>query len=389
MPSTDKDKKIIDLVFGTRPNIIKAAGLYAAWQENAGDWPFHLRLVDTGQHWDDTLSQNQRLALGLPEPACNLGIGKVLAGQNRNSVDNGATNSDWRETVISAAAHAYERLVKTAPPTASIAIGDVNGSVGITRAAARQGVSLFHLEAGLRGGSDAIAEEANRRELDHICQYLWAPDDTALANLVAEGISTDRIAVTGNIMIDTLVRWAPLAPATATADGADAVAGGQHPILVTIHRAENLAPLGRFRDILSGISAIAQDHPVTWPQHPRTRQQIEKTDWAKQTPGNICLLPALTYPDFMAQLHQAKLVITDSGGILEECAYLGKRTVILRPRTERPHAMAHCGFLHATPHDLPQQTAQALQNTPSPFRPAGWDGNAAIRMLEDITSRLF
>lgn len=379
MPSTFAHKKTVDLVFGTRPNIIKAAALYAAWQERRTDWPFALRLIDTGQHWDDTLSHNQRIALGLPEPARNLGIGPVLEKQRQS----GNAPPFGREAVITSTQTAYEHILQTAPPTASIAIGDVNGSVGIARGAVKHLIPVFHLEAGLRGGCDAIAEESNRHELDHMCTYLWAPDETAQINLQNEHIPATKITVTGNIMIDALLRFSPTKPPQAP------TALTQNTILVTLHRAENLVNPARFNEILTAIFKIAQAHPIVWPLHPRTRSILEQSGRFNEISGNICLLPALAYPDFMARLKQAKLVITDSGGILEECAYLGKRTVILRPQTERPHAMAHCGFRHTEPRDLTKQTDMALHNTPTPFRPAGWQGNAAIRMLEDITSRLF
>ncbi|OKH86381.1 UDP-N-acetyl glucosamine 2-epimerase [Thalassospira sp. TSL5-1] len=379
MPRDLADKNIIDLVFGTRPNIIKAAGLYAAWRETTHDWPFSLRLIDTGQHWDDTLSHNQRIALGLPEPACNLGVGPMLEKQRHSS----NTPPVERETVIVRTQDAYEHILQTAAPSASIAIGDVNGSVGIARAAVKHLIPVFHLEAGLRGGSDAIAEEANRHELDHICTYLWAPDDTAYANLQAENISTAHITITGNIMIDALRRFSSTKPQQTS------YILPREPVLVTLHRVENLANPTRFDEILTTISQIAQDHRVVWPLHPRTRSLLEQSVWSNETPGNICLVPALAYPDFMTLLRQAKLIITDSGGILEECAYLGKRTVILRPRTERPHAMAHCGFCHSEPADLIKQANLALQSHPTPFRPPGWDGNTGLRMLQDITSRLF
>ncbi len=148
MPDTLTDKKIVDLVFGTRPNIIKAAGLYAAWRESAGNWPFNLRLIDTGQHWDDTLSHNQCRALGLPQPAYNLGVGHALKAQG----DSDTPTPHWRDNVIARTQKAYEHLLQTTPPAASIAIGDVNGSVGIARASVQHHIPTFHLEAGLRRG---------------------------------------------------------------------------------------------------------------------------------------------------------------------------------------------------------------------------------------------
>ncbi|OSQ37471.1 UDP-N-acetyl glucosamine 2-epimerase [Thalassospira mesophila] len=369
---------IVDLVYGTRPNIIKAAALHAQWRETREQWPFELRLIDTGQHWDDTLSADQCRALGLPTPAFNLQAGHR---QSHNGNIAGSPHTSQRSPFISTVAQAYGALLTTIPPTATIAIGDVNGSVGVARAAHQHHVPLFHLEAGLRGGIDAKAEEANRYELDQICDYLWAPDDVAAANLGSENIPKNRITVTGNIMIDALLRFAPLVPPDDITQRPN-----RSSVLVTLHRAENIDDPVRFKSIVRSITEIAQTRRVIWPLHPRTKPVLTQLGLPATT--GLTLLPPLPYPAFTARLNAASIVVTDSGGILEECAYLGKPAVIVRPHTERPHAVAHCGFEQCEPTDMVKHLDQALRCPPTPFRPQGWDGKAAMRMLQDLTARL-
>ncbi|MEQ5777946.1 UDP-N-acetylglucosamine 2-epimerase [Thalassospira sp. NFXS8] len=384
---------IVDLVYGTRPNIIKAAALYAKWQETRNEWPFELRLIDTGQHWDNTLSAAQSSILGLPAPAFNLHIGTLLANADHRSTIARPTR---REATIIAARQAYDSLLMSAPPAATIAIGDVNGSVGVAQAAHQHNITLFHLEAGLRGGTDAKAEEANRHALDHLCDYLWAPDEIAAGNLTAEDIPQSRITVTGNIMIDALLRFAPHNEETDTKHHSRPEYLPQNveipTILVTIHRAENVDDRARFIRIVQSIHEISQTCKVIWPLHPRTKQMLDQANLTSPLeaipPNHIQFLPSLPYPAFMTHLNAASAVITDSGGILEECAYLGKPAVIVRPQTERAHAMAHCGFHHCDPANIVTNLKQALSRTPALFRPKGWDGKAANRMLHDLSKRL-
>lgn len=371
---------IVDLVYGTRPNIIKAAALYAKWRETRHCWPFALRLIDTGQHWDQTLSAHQCRALNLPAPAFNLHMGHR---QNATGGRPPGYDPTPRMAAIANVAQAYKTVLASGTkPAATIAIGDVNGSVGVAQAANTCNVSLFHLEAGLRGGIDAKAEEANRHELDRRCHYLWAPDESAAANLLAENTPSDRITVTGNIMIDALLRFAPQHRETAHQIAPT--------VLVTIHRAENTDDQMRLKPIVKSILEVAQSHQVIWPLHPRTKHALDQlalTPFIEKC-TTISLLPALPYPAFMARLNAASAIITDSGGILEECAFLGKPAVIVRPQTERPHAMAHCGFHHCAPADIARYLNHALPHPPTPFRPKGWDGKAAERMLQDLSARL-
>ncbi|WOI11157.1 UDP-N-acetyl glucosamine 2-epimerase [Thalassospira lucentensis] len=360
---------IIDLVYGTRPNLIKAAALYLAWQEKRDDLPFILRLIDTGQHWDPALSEGLRLSLGLPVPEIRLGI-----GQPGNS----------RHTLVQNADDAYCRMLGQSPAQGTIVIGDVNGSLGVARAAKRNSTYLIHLEAGLRGGFDAVAEEANRTEIDGLSDMHWAPDKAAADNLHKEGIKAKGIHNVGNIVIDAMIRFG----GSTTAIWSSSAQTG--PVLLTLHRAENIDNLVRLSSIIDAIIDLAHETPIIWPLHPRAQGAFAQSGFGRRIrdAGNIKIVAPMLYPDFLAALVAARYVITDSGGIIDECAWLGKVGCILRPTTERATALEASALELCEPADL-VQTATNLTNRTAPlvpFRPAGWDGKTANRMLDTLAA---
>ncbi|MFC4233821.1 UDP-N-acetyl glucosamine 2-epimerase [Thalassospira xianhensis] len=358
---------IIDLVYGTRPNLIKAAALYLAWQEKRDDLPFILRLIDTGQHWDLALSEGLRHSLGLPAPEIRFGIGQP--GNNRH-------------TLIQNADDAYWRMLAQSPAQATIVIGDVNGSLGVAHAAKRNSVYLIHLEAGLRGGFDAVAEEANRTEIDSLCDMHWAPDEAAVNNLHNEGINAKGIHNVGNIVIDAMLRFGE----STTAILSSSTQTGS--VLLTLHRAENIDNLVRMSSIIDAIIDLARETPIIWPLHPRAQGALAQSGlWRRiRNAENIKIVAPMLYPDFLAVLVAARYVITDSGGMIDECAWLGKAGCILRPTTERASALDASALELCEPADLIQTTTNLTARIapPVPFRPAGWDGKAAIRMLDTL-----
>lgn len=358
---------IIDLVYGTRPNLIKAAALYLAWWKRRDDLPFALRLIDTGQHWDPALSEGLRLSLGLPAPEIRLGIGQP--GNNRS-------------TLVQNADEAYCRVMGQSPSQATIAIGDVNGSLGVARAAKKHSIFLIHLEAGLRGGFDAIAEESNRTEIDRLCDMLWAPDETAANNLRKEGINANGVHNVGNIVIDAMLCFGGSSvPIVSSSPGTG-------PVLLTLHRAENIDNLVRLSSIVNAIVDLARETEIIWPLHPRAQSALVKSGlWRRiRDSGNIKITSPILYPDFLSVLFNAPYVITDSGGMIDECAWLGKAGCVLRPTTERPTALNASALEICEPEYLVKKASSLLKgNRPiSPFRPAGWDGKAAERMLDTL-----
>jgi UDP-N-acetylglucosamine 2-epimerase (non-hydrolysing) len=364
---------IVDLVYGTRPNIIKAAALYVQWQENRAQTglPFKIRLIDTGQHWDQNLSADQCATLGLPAPDVHLAIGQTAQQKPQETAIPLS-----RTQMIARAQSAYADHLKQSAPDVTIVIGDVNGSLGVARAAKANGIYLCHLEAGLRGGIDAVAEEANRIEIDQISDDLWAPDLQAKQNLLTEGIPESRIHLTGNAVIDTLIRF-----------GAKSEKKADPTTLVTLHRAENVDHPARLRAITESLMELSLHHRLVWPLHPRTRYRLSENNLLGKISkaSNVELLPPLCYSDFAIRLTQSVGVITDSGGVIEECAWLGKPTLIVRPASERLHMVEFCGFELVEPENLVHALNVQSRKPIRKFRPHGWDGRAAQRMIDRLS----
>ncbi|WP_417811608.1 UDP-N-acetyl glucosamine 2-epimerase [Thalassospira alkalitolerans] len=361
---------IIDLVYGTRPNLIKAAALYLAWQEKRDVMPFALRLIDTGQHWDPTLSDGLRVALGLPAPHYRLGIGQA-------GID--------RPAIIAKANAAYCTILRKSPAHATIVIGDVNGSLGIAKAvksAPNDKMPLIHLEAGLRGGFDAIAEETNRIKIDALCDIHWAPDTSSVENLLAEGGTANHIHQVGNIVIDAMVRFGGQKIEKSS------LHKGNRPVLLTLHRAENIDDIVRLSSIIEAIITLSKNTKIIWPLHPRAQDALAQSGlWRRiRDTANIQISAPMLYPAFLSALADCACVITDSGGIIDECAWLGKPGCILRPTTERAATLRASGLRLCEPANLEQTAIDLINNPdpPAPYRPEYWDGKAADRMLQTL-----
>ncbi len=304
----------VALVLGTRPELVKLTDLVRLLGPAA-------HLVHTGQHYDEELSGRFLTELGLPEPTFLTGVG----GQPR-------------AVQISAALAQLDELFTAEPPLAVVVQGDTNAALAGALAANARGIPLLHVEAGLRSHDRDMPEEHNRVLIDRIADVLCAATEDNRANLLAEGIDDARIAVTGNTVVeavrnqlpDAAERTALLARHALTADGY---------VLATVHRPENTDSPGALRAILTELAALATaDRPVVLPLHPRTRARIEAA-------GLTGLLTPLTvtaplgYSEFLALARHAALLISDSGGIQEECTVLGRPLVVVRRSTERPEAM--------------------------------------------------
>ncbi|MBT2385684.1 non-hydrolyzing UDP-N-acetylglucosamine 2-epimerase [Streptomyces sp. ISL-11] len=304
----------VAVVLGTRPELVKLTDLVRLLGPAA-------HLVHTGQHYDEELSGRFLDELGLPEPTFLTGVG----GQPR-------------AVQISAALAQLDALFTAEPPLAVVVQGDTNAALAGALAANARGIPLLHVEAGLRSHDRNMPEEHNRVLIDRIADVLCAATEDNRANLLAEGIDDARIAVTGNTVVEAVRNQLPgdadraalLARHGLTADGY---------VLATVHRPENTDSADALRAILTELGALAgADRPVVLPLHPRTRARIEAA-------GLTGLLAPLTvtaplgYSEFLALARHAALLVSDSGGIQEECTVLGRPLVVVRRSTERPEAM--------------------------------------------------
>ena len=290
-------------VVGNRPQFIKSAPLSEALRERGIDEV----TLHTGQHYDPELSQVFFEELGLPEPRYRLEVG-------------GRSRDDMLEALRPglAAALAAER------PDWVLVYGDTNSTLGGARAAAEAGVPLAHVEAGLRSYDDSMPEEHNRLETDRLSRLLFAPDERSRAILEREGVS-GRIEVVGDVMMDANLRLATIARERSEILARLKVEPRAY-VVVTLHREANVEQprLGR---IIEGLSRL--DEPVVFPAHPRTRAALRG-----QLLKGVSLLNPLGYLDFAALASQARVIITDSGGIQKEAYWYGVPCVTARPSTE-------------------------------------------------------
>ncbi len=300
-------------VVGARPNFIKLAPVARALASRRG--VEHV-VVHTGQHYDAGMSEIFFTDFGLGLPDYNLGVG---------------SGSHAKQTA--AILERLEPVCVTLQPDWVLVYGDVNSTVAGALAAVKLGIRVAHVEAGLRSGDRTMPEEHNRVATDHLADLLFAPSRDAVANLRREGIAEERIAFVGNTMIDTLVASLSAARELRAARRYGLPDGGY--LVVTLHRPSNVDDDARLADLMRGLRAIAEQIPVLFPLHPRSRQRVEAAGLGRQSGRVRCVNP-LSYIEMLSLVDTAMVVATDSGGLQEETTFLGVPCLTLRPNTERP-----------------------------------------------------
>ena len=359
--------KILHVV-GARPNFMKAAPVMSALNGHMG---VEQILVHTGQHYDANMSEVFFRELGLPDPDINLNIG--------------SGSHSWQVAQIMLA---FEPVVATTAPDMVLVYGDINSTLACALVSAKLHIPVGHVEAGLRSFDRSMPEEINRILTDQICELLFTPSADADQNLAHEGISPDKIHQVGNVMIDTLVRLLPQARPRYE-HLAQRYGMGDAYGLVTIHRPSNVDDPQRLTTLIKTLIEISQLIPLLFPVHPRTRQRIEEQILGSAEPGLHFVEPQ-SYLDFLALMHKARLVITDSGGIQEETTFLGVPCFTLRKNTERPITlqMGTNRLVGDDLDDLYRQVSQQIQQGRSHHQiPPLWDGCAGERIAKILHKR--
>jgi UDP-N-acetylglucosamine 2-epimerase (non-hydrolysing) len=350
---------------GARPNFVKMAPVVAALRERLPGGS-HI-VVDTGQHYDHELSSLLIDELGLPEPNHRLGVGS-------------ATHAVQTARIM----ERLEPVIQSERPDLTIVCGDVNSTLAVALTAAKQGVSVAHVEAGLRNFDRQMPEEINRALTDHLSEYLFVHSEEARQNLLDEGLDAQRIHFVGNTMIDSLVRMEPRFRVRGLAAELGLDRGTY--LLVTLHR-PTLVETARLREAMDRLGELAKELPVLFPAHPRTRKAIGRMT----LPKRVRLLPALGYVDFLSLEADAAAVLTDSGGVQEETTYLGVPCFTLRADTERP-VTVRAGtntVLGLEPRRIPDIPLLLAQRDDVPLEaPPGWDGRAAERVASVIAGQI-
>lgn len=390
--------KIISVV-GARPNFMKIAPFIKAIEtynnavkpsdnlQTETRNPEHLThlLVHTGQHYDVRMSEAFFKALGIPDPDINLEIG---SGSHAEQVGN---------TMI-----AFEKVLLQEKPDWVVVVGDVNATLSCSVAAKKLNIKVCHIEAGLRSGDMGMPEEINRLVTDRLSDLLLTPDTISVQNLKAEGVPDEKIRFVGNIMIDTLeanrfmaeqlqletifnenrLKESP-AVSQIPENGAYAV--------MTLHRPSNVDHPDVLRPLMEFLlGEVSKDHPLIWPIHPRARKQLQTFGlWekVKDHPGVILLEP-IGYHEMLRLNMGARIMLTDSGGLQEECCVLGTPCLTLRWNTERPVTLREHGgasvLVGNNVERIKQEYLDTLKMQRNPSRPALWDGNTAQRCVEAI-----
>lgn len=361
-------------VVGARPNFIKMAPILRAMA--AHQPPVPEVLVHTGQHYGSAMSERLFTALGLPRPDENMEV-----GSGNHAVQ---TAEVMRR---------FDPLVETYQPACVLVVGDVNSTLACSLVASKRGVPVVHVESGLRSCDRSMPEEINRILTDQISDRLYTTERSAEINLRREGIAQDRIVFAGNVMIDSVVfgrASARSAQATLQQFHANVNLLDEPPGygVVTLHRPSNVDEPKTLRALLGVLAEVAQHLPLVFAMHPRTRASIERfglTD-VLDSP-RVVLLPPQDYLEMLGLMAQARVVLTDSGGLQEETTALGVPCLTLRDNTERPITVLEgTNTLVGTDRDAILGAVQdVLQGRGKQGRiPECWDGHAAQRIVSDL-----
>ena len=325
--------------------------------------------MHTGQHYDDVMSTVFFHDLGLPDPDHNLGVG---------------SGSHARQTAD--VLQRLEPVLLDEQPDLVVVVGDVNSTLAAALCAAKLGVPVAHIEAGLRSGDRSMPEELNRLLTDQLSDLLFTTSRDAGVNLAREGVEASRVHFAGNTMIDTLERLRPRAASTLAAAGLGL--SEQAYALVTLHRPSNVddsEQLARLVDVLTGV---ADQVPVVFPVHRRTRERLAVHGSRALLESNplVLLTEPFGYLDFLALMSSARLVLTDSGGVQEETTVLGVPCLTLRTTTERPVTVTEGTNRLLDPNDVSAilNAVSDVIAAPMPSDvhcPELWDGRAADRIV--------
>jgi UDP-N-acetylglucosamine 2-epimerase (non-hydrolysing) len=329
---------------------------------------FTNRIVHTGQHYDGQMSQVFFDELGIPRPDVNLGVGSASHAQQTAAV-----------------MAAFEPVMQQETPDLLIVVGDVNSTLACSLVAAKLGVPIAHVEAGLRSYDRNMPEEINRVLTDQISTLLFTTEPAARENLLREGVPGERIHFVGNVMIDTL-----LSQRARARDLGVPQRLGLEPrgfVLITLHRPNNVDDPATFERLMSALEPIGRDVPLVFPVHPRTRPAVVKSEAARSMveSNRLRLMDPLGYLEFVGLMDSSRAVVTDSGGIQEETTLLGVPCLTVRNNTERPVTVTH-GTNHVVGSD-PTRILRAWheirrETTGESRVPALWDGHAAVRIVE-------
>ncbi len=357
--------KVIHVV-GARPNFMKVAPVMKALEKKDG---IQQILIHTGQHYDINMSDIFFQQLGIPAPDINLEVGS-------------GSHALQTSQIMSR----IETLLIEEKPDLVLVPGDVNSTMAAAIVCAKLRIPIGHIEAGLRSFDRNMPEEINRLITDQIADFLFTPSADGDKNLLREGIAPEKIHLVGNVMIDTLVRLLPRALARWSYVGSSLQIQEKKYCLVTLHRPSNVDDSSILLKIMATLEELSRDIIMVFPLHPRTRQQLKQMGLHADK-KTLRIIEPLGYLDFLVLQNNAKLVITDSGGIQEETTYLGIPCLTVRENTERPVTVT-LGTNILVGQNIERLKHEAFRILNNDVKagviPPLWDGNASDRIADII-----
>ncbi|MEM9253845.1 MAG: UDP-N-acetylglucosamine 2-epimerase (non-hydrolyzing) [Pseudomonadota bacterium] len=361
-------------VVGARPNFMKIAPIMRAFAKSSVAPT--ARLLHTGQHYDATMKHAFFEQLHIPEPDIDLEVGS-------------GSHAEQTAEIMKR----FEPVLDASPPAAVLVVGDVNSTIACALVAVKKNIPVIHVEAGLRSGDRSMPEEINRLLTDQLSELLFTTESSALQNLQREGIAEEKVHFVGNVMIDTLLYNLPdSVPSSETLKAVELVPSDGQYGLLTLHRPSNVDDPRVLERLLRPLCDISEQTPLVFPIHPRTRARIDDAGLSGYLDGSgIHTTSPLGYLEMLGLMRDARLVLTDSGGIQEETTALGVPCVTLRENTERPITVSQGTntVVGTDPLAIMDCYRDIIQNGGKRGRiPERWDGATAERVVETVDSWL-
>ncbi|MBI1935168.1 UDP-N-acetylglucosamine 2-epimerase (non-hydrolyzing) [Candidatus Woesearchaeota archaeon] len=354
-------------VVGTRPNFIKISPLVNEIKRHRD--VKHI-LIHTGQHYDKQMSKSFFDELGIPKPDINLGVGS-------------AHDAVQTARIILE----LEKVLSREKPDLVIVVGDVNSTFAAAITAKKCGIPVAHVESGLRSFDMGMPEEINRILTDHISDFLFTTEESGNENLLKEGVDKRKIFFVGNVMIDTLLHHRKKAEKSAILSKLR-LKKNEYFVL-TLHRPSNVDDQKSLERTLGILEPLLQKIKIVFPVHPRTLKSLKRYNLLSRISSkkNMVLTGPLGYLDFLHLMANAKLVITDSGGIQEETTVLGVPCITLRKNTERPVTCKQGTnvLVSAEKNEVVDAASRIISGQkPTARIPKFWDGKAAGRIVKTL-----